>query len=161
MFELRISSNANQIIAEVRQIPPRLGRNLFRAVARAVIDLQNYIRGEKLSGQVLNVRTGNLRNAIRAYPPGGPEFPIVGTVGVDRSAPYGEMQERGTRGPYEITPTRKKALMFMVGGERIFARHVMHPGLKTRPFMAPSFQEKREPIIVQLRAAVTDALKKE
>lgn len=155
---ITITSNGNQILARVSQIQPRLGGSLRRAVAIAVGQLQNYIRFQKLSGQVLHVRTGNLRNAVIAQEPTSDAFPIIGSVGVDRSAPYGQMQEFGTR-PHVIEASRKKALRFVSGGQVVFARSVNHPGFPPHPFMAPSFRENREAIIARLRGAVSESLK--
>jgi hypothetical protein len=155
---LTITVEGNQIIAKVAALPKLLASRLRFQVAAAVIELQNYIRTQKLSGQVLHVRTGNLRNAVRAYPPVSEDFPIQGTVAVDRSAPYGAMQEGGTR-PHEIVPVRARALRFVSGGQTVFARRVQHPGFPPHPFMAPSFLERRDPIIARLRLAIEQAVK--
>jgi len=157
---ITITLDSSRIVARASQLIPRLGRSLRLQVAAAVVELQNYIRGEKLSGQVLHVQTGNLRNAVRAYPPANESFPIEGRVAVDRSAPYGRMQEDGTA-PHEIVPVRAKALRFMVGGDVRFAMRVHHPGTRPHPFMLPSLSERRESIIARLRAGVSDALKSE
>lgn len=157
---ITITLDGSRIIAKAGSMGPTLGRNIRLATARAVIELQNYIRTEKLSGQVLRAPTGNLRNAVRAYPPAGDQFPIIGSVAVDRTAPYGKMLEKGTR-PHDIRPIRAKALRFTVGGDVRFAKVVHHPGTKPMPFMRPSLAEKRGSIIVMLRAAVGASIKNE
>jgi hypothetical protein len=157
---ITITLDGSRIVARVSQILPRLGVNVRNATARAVIELQNYIRTEKLSGQVLRAPTGNLRNAVRAYPPTSDQFPIMGSVGIDRTAPYGKMLEDGTK-PHDIRPVRAKALRFSVGGDIRFAKVVHHPGTKPMPFMRPSFAEKRGSIIAMLRAAVGASIKSE
>jgi hypothetical protein len=150
--------NGNQIVARISGLGALWAKNLRFAVAAATIDLQNYIRSEKLSGQVLHVRTGTLRRAVRAYPPISSAYPIRGDVAVDRSAPYGAMLEEGTR-PHDIVPIRAEALRFMLGGNVVFAKRVHHPGTKPMPFMKPSLAEKRVEILARLRAAVAEPLK--
>ena len=56
--------------------------------------------------------------------------------------PYAPAHEYGT-GPYEILPTKAKALRFMIGGQEVFAKSVKHPGLKAKPFLAPALEDER------------------
>lgn len=48
---------------------------------------------------------------------------------------HAEFQEYGTRGPYDILPRKKKFLRFNIGGKVVFARRVIHPGLKATKFL--------------------------
>lgn len=155
---LTVSTNANQIVVKVKEWQPRTGRGVRIAMIRALYELNNYIRSQKLSGQVLHVRTGNLRNSVNPYPPDADTFPMQGRVSVDRTAPYGRMLELGTAA-HEIVPTRAKALRFMMGGDLIFAMRVRHPGTRPMPFMVPSLTEKRPSIVAAMRAAVSAAVK--
>jgi len=150
--------NGSQIVAKVSGLGTLWAKNLRFAVAAATVELANYVKNQKLSGQVLHVRTGTLRRAVRAYPPLTDVYPIRGDVAVDRTAPYGAMQEFGTK-PHDIVPIRAKALRFMAGENVVFAKRVHHPGTKPRPFMFPSLAEKRESILARLRAAVAEPLK--
>lgn len=150
--------NGSQIVAKISGLGTLWAKNLRFAVAAATVDLANYVKSQKLSGQVLHVRTGNLRRAVRAYPPLTEAYPIRGDVAVDRAAPYGAMLEKGTD-PHDIHPIRKKALKFMVGGDVVFAKVVHHPGTKPKPFMHPALAEKRGEILARLRAAVVEPLK--
>ena len=56
--------------------------------------------------------------------------------------PYAAAHEYGT-GPYEILPTKAKALRFAIGGQTVFAKSVQHPGLKKRPFLEPALEDER------------------
>ncbi len=49
-----------------------------------------------------------------------------------------EMLEYGTR-PHEITPVKAKVLSFVVDGDRIFTKHVDHPGTKPYAFANKTF----------------------
>ena len=52
---------------------------------------------------------------------------------------YAPDVEFGT-GPHEIVPKEKKALHFFIKGAEIFAKRVMHPGTKAKPFMRPGYR---------------------
>jgi hypothetical protein len=147
----------DRVIAFVSSTERRVTDALRRAVAIATIDLSNYVKTNKLSGQVLNVKTGTLRRAVKSYPPSG-DGPIVGTVSVGQEAAvYGRVHEYGGAGPYEITPIRAKALRFMLGGQAVFAKSVMHPPAKERSFMRSALADKRAEIIARLERAVSSA----
>jgi HK97 gp10 family phage protein len=67
---------------------------LFKGVQSAAIGLSSYIKSGKLSGQILNVRTGTLRRSITAQTEDrGNE--IVGQVGTN--VKYAKFHEFGTR----------------------------------------------------------------
>jgi hypothetical protein len=55
--------------------------------------------------------------------------------------------EEGGTGPFDIVPIHAKALRFIASdGSVVFAKIVHHPGVPSRPFMAPA-QEHFRPII--------------
>lgn len=82
--------------------------------------------------------TGQLRESIG--------YQIVGdTVVITSSDPKAPFVEYGTgsrgempTGPYVIEPKRAKALKFEVGGKTVFAKRVIHPGVRPRPFLRPA-----------------------
>jgi len=53
-----------QVIERVRNFTPRLRARVVETVERLTIGLQRVVMDQKLSGQVLNVRTGRLRRSI-------------------------------------------------------------------------------------------------
>lgn len=122
-------------------------------------ELANYIRAEKLSGQILKNRTGNLRNSI---------FNIVtqtgtlmtGTVAVDNTAPYGAYQEYGAHIPERVPVNAKALRWYGAGGGAIFAKRARAFDLPPRPFMAPSLAEKSASIVAALQAASDAGLSK-
>ncbi len=78
----------------------------------AVIELASIIKRDYLSGQSANVRTGNLRRAVFHKM----ESDLSGVVGVDPSAPYGQLVNDGTR-PHRIeSKPGGPALMFAGSG---------------------------------------------
>lgn len=122
-----------KILAAMRQIRPAM----VGEVRGLLIDVAKRTT-LKASGDVLKVRTGNLRRSIG--PPsvretsGGAEGELAVT------AKYAPFLEHGTP-PYTIRARRAKALRFFVGGAVRFARSVQHPGLRPRPFFQPSWEE--------------------
>lgn len=54
----------SQLIARLQSMPERVRRGLVRGVLKAARDLQRHVQQDKLSGQVLHRRTGNLRSSI-------------------------------------------------------------------------------------------------
>jgi phage gpG-like protein len=101
---------------------------------------------KKVSGPVLNARTGRLRRSIHTRAQGS-GFDTVVTVGP--SVHYAAIHEFGGKTPpHTIFPKRKPQLSFMVGGQLIHRKRVNHPGSRilARPYMRPSLEENREEI---------------
>lgn len=93
---------------------------------------------QKLSNDMVKVRTGNLRSSQAP--------PILSTPGtrivaiIQNTASYALMVHNGTR-PHEILPRSKRALYFQMNGAPVFARRVHHPGTSARPFLRDSLVE--------------------
>jgi hypothetical protein len=127
-----------------------------------MIMLQAHIVGEKLSGQMLQHRTGKLIDSVRLNPDPAvaSETEVEGGVQAGGGpAWYARPLHDGT-GPYEIVAKNKKALMFVLDGKTIFCKRVMHPGLKARPFMTSSLDEMRGTITEGLQEAANEGLSK-
>lgn len=79
------------------------------------------------------VDTGRMAQAIKEDPivSEGP-FRVIG--GVTSHAPYSAFVHQGTR-PHVIRPRNASALRFEMGGRRVFAASVNHPGTRPRPFL--------------------------
>ncbi len=138
------------IIAEVRVNIPKQVNNiresLKRAMLRIVIGLQRYIVLNKLSGQVLHHRTGNLARAITyLVETNGSE--VVGTVGVSRQAPYGKTHELG--GDFNIPEHNRRSVLGNIHTVRGYIMHVPE-----RSFLRTSLRENNPSIREQLAGAV-------
>jgi len=121
--------------------------------------LSDYVKSQKLSGQVLKNVTGNLRNSVFYYMEDrGTQ--IVGIVDVSMpAAKYGAAQEFGAHIP-ERVPVTAKALHWRSGGKDIFAMRAAAFDLPPRPFMAPSLTENRDRITTALQESVNEVIAK-
>lgn len=127
---------------------------LMELMPRIGFDLAKYVQDAKLSGRVLNRRTGRLRRSINSQTrdAGTAISAIVGT-----NVQYARPLEEGSK-PHEIVPVRKKMLSFMVGGRRVFARKVNHPGTRAYRFLASSLQETAPANIARIRQTMRDLI---
>ena len=81
----------------------------------------------KLSGEALQVKSGHLRDALRADIFAEAER-IIARVRIE-GIPYARIQERGgTTRPHEIIPREAEVLRFEVGASSVFTMRVRHPG---------------------------------
>jgi len=104
------------LYAELRRAAQRGLKDAIEAAAKSARDTA-----------LFNDVTGGLRKSITER---------VGDLEgeVAANAKYARFVECGTD-PHEIKPKRKQALRFVQNGRVVFARSVMHPGTKARPFM--------------------------
>lgn len=145
---------------------------IMEAVRRRldVVDakLQRKIQREKLEGQVLHHRSGKLVNSIRMIPAEISGSRITGRVeGAGGPAWYGAIHEQmpgsefTSPRAYEIVPTTKKALSFMLNGKRIIVKRVKHPAAKERSFMRSAYAEMEGQIAEELQAAIDEVIDEE
>jgi phage gpG-like protein len=136
------------------------GRVLNAIEERMAIEmgrLANYVKEEKLSGQVLHNRTGNLRNAVFSNVEATGNQ-IVGTVDVSMpAAKYGAAQEFGAHIPDRI-PVSAKALHWVGSDGDVFAMRARAFDLPARPFMGPSLDENQEQITAGIQQSIDGAL---
>lgn len=139
---------------------PRAVQAAIRAKADQLArSLQAYVVQEELSGQVLQTRSGALRDSIAAEvsQDAGKVLIRLYSRGEVR---YAAIQEYGGHTPaHDIVPNKAKALAFLAGGQTVFARIVHHPGstIPARPYMAPALAAHGPAIISELKAAALAA----
>ncbi|MDO5058581.1 MAG: HK97 gp10 family phage protein [Neisseria sp.] len=79
----------------------RIATEVERSLAFLLFRLQKRIKTDKLLGQVLNRRTGNLRaNIVRQMEQNGKV--LSGVVGIAPGAPYGKLHEYGFSGTVSV-----------------------------------------------------------
>lgn len=115
----------------------------------------------KLSGEILNVKTGALRASVNVQGPSVEGSVIRGSVGIPEgpTSGYARIHTLGHSGAYEIMSVKAKALAFMLDGKKTFAKRVWHPEIPARPLVHPTLDENREQVIQELGQAVADVLK--
>jgi phage gpG-like protein len=134
----------------VRDAVSRLGNELLAHVVR-----------DKLQGQVLHVRTDNLQRAINMRLD-DQESSVYAYVGVNRTAPYGRIQELGgTTSPHDIVAKRAQALAFVMGGKTVVVKRVHHPGshIPERSFLRSALDDMRPEVAQRIQAALVRAIR--
>lgn len=119
--------------------------------------LQSKIVGEKLSGQLLNRRTGKLSDSVRIEGVTVTDTEIDGGVTAGGGpVTYAAALEYGSK-PHIIVPVKARALAFMIDGKQIFAMRVNHPGTKEYAFMRGTLAENEDVITAEFQDAAREA----
>ena len=148
-----------QVIAKLDALPGRLHDALLTRVTSLSLQMAAAVK-LKLSGQVLNVRSGNLRRSIQSAVT-DQTTEVSGRIFSDASVRYAAIQEYGgTTRPHGIEAKPGGVLAFQAGGKTVFARRINHPGSKIppRPFMRPTLAEYRDKIVTSFEAAAAEAV---
>lgn len=160
MIEFEIRGDT-EIIARITRTADRIAGEIQRALNTVNTQLQRHIQSDKLSGQVLKSRTGNLKRSIVQIPATIETGAISGGVGLGSEAPYGLIHEfGGTLQIPEVTPRTARALHWIgKSGEEVFAMRARAHDvvMPERSFMRSSFAEFRDRIETQIRAAAVEA----
>lgn len=156
-IELQVDGDLD-VTLKLQSLPDRLRDELYTAMKTVMFDLQSYIQTNKLSGQVLNRRSGTLSRSFTNDVEQGENI-IEGTTGPN--TPYARIQEYGGQtAPHVIEARNVKALMFTAGGKTLFRRLVHHPGsrIPERSYMRTALAENINTIRNQLNDAVKKAI---
>jgi len=147
------------VIARLDAIPGSVAAAVRRAVEGQAIALTRYVKGSKLSGQVLRNRSGHLRASI-SYALMIADQGLTAQVGTNVA--YAAIHEYGGQTRAHVIEAKKaKALAFQMGGETIIRKLVHHPGSKMpeRSFLRSSLRESRDRIIAAIERAVAQGIK--
>jgi phage gpG-like protein len=134
-----------QAVSRLEQVTPAVVANVQRSIAKLGVMLQRHVVEDKLSGQVLQMRTGTLRRSIieQFNPTADGASAVVRATKI-----YGRIHEYGgVTPPHVIEPkTPGGVLAFQMGGKTIFARRVNHPGSKIpeRSFLRSALRDMVE-----------------
>lgn len=151
-----------EISAKLAKMPAAVHAALLVKMHALTLMLQGYIQQSKLSGQVLKVKTGALRRSIFQEVTDRASA-VVGRVYSSGDVKYAAIHEFGGQTKaHIIRPRKAEALSFMMGGRRIFASEVHHPGSKmpVRSFMRTGLADKAGIIERELKRTVVGALQK-
>lgn len=138
-------TGSEEVVENFRRGSGEIIQRIIRGANRAMVEVQQHIVRDKLSGQVLNQRSGKLAGSIRVVLATFDGDTIsAGVEGAGGPAWYGRLFELTGSAAHDIVPVRAKALAFYVGGVLVFARKVHIPAMAPRPFMAPAWDELRQ-----------------
>lgn len=151
----------DELKRRMEKAAPTFRVNLSNAIGRLVLQLQRNVKADKLSGQVLKVKTGRLRRSINSSLQGVNTERVQGTVGTNVS--YARAHEYGFTGAVSVKAhmrTIKQAfgksitpVSVQVGG------HSRNVTLPERSFLRTALQDMEPRIQSELRNAVTEAVK--
>jgi len=158
---LNIQVTVSEKIAEKFDAMPDLMRKaLVRKVYELTLRLESHVKNDKLSGQVLNTKSGRLKRSIQhSVFDGGDK--IIGQVFSTNDVPYNAIHEYGGRTPpHDIFPVKAQALAFMYNGKMTFAKVVHHPGslMPERSYLRSSLQDMKGTIEREITEEVKKAL---
>lgn len=146
MVNYKIDIDASEFKELLNRLRDKMPSIIKLIVGRVASEFVNRVK-LKVSGEVLRVRTGNLRNSI--------QFNLTGqsTAEISVGAVYGAIHEFGG----VIEPlSGKKFLRFEKDGAEIFTKRVYIPA---RPYFYPTFNEYMES--EQVRQLMVDTLREE
>ena len=154
-------AGVDAVLARLRAVPGAVQEGLARALTRLSLELQSAAR-DKLSGSVLQCRTGALRGSIAATLSPS-DSGIAVSIGSD--LPYAGFQEYGFQGIETVSahlrtikqafgrPLRAGAERIAVGG---YSRKV---GYSAHSFLRTALAELQPEIVATLDAAVAEAVR--
>ena len=145
--------------ARLEAYPAALAASLDAKAAELAAALVDLVQNDKLSGAVLNLRSGALRDSIVASISADADG-VVASVDSVGDVNYAAIQEYGGKtSAHEILPVKAQALAFVAGGAQRFARRVEHPGslIPERSYLRSSLDDMRDDILDALAEAAADA----
>ena len=164
--QILVSMRAEALLARLAGTGDRLQSGMRRAVERLSIIVQGGVKEDKLTGQVLHVRTGTLRRSInrKITEDSSGVFATVGT-----NVKYAAAHEYGFDGEVTVKAhTRRAQQQMALKGKkrpgksegtitvRQFTRH-MH--LPERSFLRSELRDRSTQIQQDLRSAALEAIR--
>jgi len=161
MFALELHG-LEEADARLTAYPAALTAALSAKAAELAAALADMVKNDKLSGAVLNTRSGALRDSIAASVSTDADG-VLASVGSEGDVKYAAIQEYGGKtSAHEILPVKAEALAFVIGGAQVFARRVEHPGslIPERSYLRSSLDDMRDEIVAALADAATETLER-
>ena len=153
-------AGADALSERLQNAPAAIQSALRTKAADLAERLRKHVTDDKLSGQVLQTRSGALKASITAEvdDDGGQ---IVARLFSAGDIKYAAIQEYGGRtAAHDILPDKAKALAFLVHGAPVFAKVVHHPGsqIPARSYLRSALADMGDQIVAEFRDAALDAL---
>lgn len=151
---------AQRVIDALGAVPAKVQVRAKSALDVWATELAAYIKADKLSGQVLNRRSGTLSASVHPVKEQTGSS-VSGGAGGGAGVPYAKIHEFGGLIPaHQVVARNAQALSFTVDGVRRFAKSVQIPDVQMpeRSYMRSAFEEKVPQGIEALRLAVKEAI---
>ena len=143
------------VVDRLQQLPGGLRDAMRRGMGRAVLLVQTRSKEDKLSGQVLKVRTGRLRRSITSRIADDGDDKVVGTVGTN--VEYARVHEYGFQG---LVTVREHLRRTKSGGTATVRTHPARMNLPERSFLRSALAELQPEIREEFEQAVQQALQR-
>ena len=153
-------TNADNLQNRLASAPAAIQSALAAKAAGLAERLRAHVADDKLSGQVLQSRTGALKASIAAEVDDA-AGQVIARVFSSSDLKYAAIQEYGGHtAPHDIVPDKAKALAFLVHGAPVFAKIVHHPGsqIPARSYLRSALADMGDQIIAEFTTAALDAL---
>lgn len=151
-----------EVVARFNRMPGGLQQNLVKTITRLCIKLQVHVKQDKLSGQVLNVRSGRLRRSITYHVATLGASTAQGTVGTN--LPYAPPFEKGFQGTEEVREHLR--MMTKAWGKpvkdphKITVRaHTRKVNIAPKSFLGSALKDMTPEILEQIDLAVKESIK--
>ena len=151
-MELSVDIRSEALLARIAGTYERMRGELRSAVTRLSIKVQSSVKEDKLTGQVLHVRTGTLRRSINRVVEED-ERGIRATVGTN--VEYAAIHEYGFSGTVNV---REHVRRTPSGGSATVSAHTREVNLPERSFLRSTLKDFEDEIQETLRAAVLRAV---
>lgn len=162
MTTLNVTLTGDKEVAlRLSEMPNKVRSFLFVTVTRVALYLENYVKTNKLQGQVLNHISGRLQSSIHSSS-SQTGSRVGGIVFSAAPMPYAAIHEFGGFIPAHIIEVKNAlALHFVKGGKDVFAKSVNWPGatMPERSYMRSSLADNKDKIVAEMKAAVMEAVK--
>jgi phage gpG-like protein len=150
--------NAARAMAKLAALPGEVRSGVRETMQAELLELLATVQA-KLSGGVLNARSGNLRDSIQAEM-SEDDSSVAARVFSDGSVPYARIQEYGGRIEVpEMAPVNAKALAFAWHGRMVFAkRTAAHTvTIPERSYLRSSLSEFANSFVDGIRKVAAEA----
>jgi phage gpG-like protein len=158
MFALELHG-IEETSAQIEGYPAALQAALSAKATELAAALADLVKNDKLSGAVLNTRSGALSESIMTSVTADADS-VLASVGSEGDVKYAAIQEYGGKtSAHEILPAKADVVAFLIGGTQHFARRVEHPGslIPERSYLRSALEDMKDEILAALAGAADQA----
>lgn len=152
---------SDALVSRFDAMVPKFTGLMTKSISRLTLTLLRNVKQDKLSGQVLNVRSGRLRRSINQRIEGAGTDTVAGYVGTN--VVYGRPFEFGFKGNVPVKAhlrTIKQAFGKSISPVTVQVKpYTMKVDVKERSFLRSALAEMDTAIRSEIRNAVTEAVK--